>query len=456
MSDYRALKKSVDPITTSDQTDRTSPGAYVLDELTLGKILDDGHSGPEFHEVVDLSSRFSSIGVTQSLADPFMTMTIGITDATQIFERIGTKGLQGEEFVKIKFYTPSRDPIDLLFHVVNFTPVVSDDHQKINFYNLLCVTKENLINDVSNINKFFSTTVADCAQSIWENNLRKHPTYLMFKNTKGVEWKEREFFNSASVGTEDFIVPGLRISTAMDWLSQKAYGGTDYPGSLYYFFENNLGFHFCNIETYIEINKGLGRKFVYRPQQSANDPQGIDLIQSIQNISGITMPSMTEKINSGSFSHTVRTLNLVDKNHTDVFFNMDEKFDSFQKPGNVFGTSNQFFKDVVKDTFTEYLTTKDSSNKNSNIERIMGTREAYSDLLNNYKISITVYGDTELNVGDVIELELPETGTSGDRNSSVYSGSWLIQALTHVCDNEKFNTTLSLSKGGLEYVQTKI
>ena len=86
---YGDLKKSVDP---TEQEGKTSPGAYVLDELSLGKILDDGQSGPEFHEVVDLTSRFSTISISQSLADSFMTMTIGISDATQILERLGSKG----------------------------------------------------------------------------------------------------------------------------------------------------------------------------------------------------------------------------------------------------------------------------------------------------------------------------------------------------------------------------
>jgi len=453
---YGDLKKSVDPVATGNSSaDKASPGAYVLDELSLGKILDDGQSGPEFHEVVDLTSRFSTISISQSLADSFMTMTIGISDATQILERLGSKGLQSEEFVKIKLYSPGRDPVDLLFHVAGITPVISDDHQKTMFYNLVCTTKEKLINDVSNINKFFSATAADCAQSIWENGLLNHPKYKMLKTTKGIAWEDREFFNSASVGTEDFIVPGLQISSAMDWLSKKAYGGPDYPGSLYYFFENNLGFHFCNIETYIEINKGSGRKFTYQPQQSAVSPQSIDQIQSIQRLGGLTLPSTSERINSGTYSHTVRTLDLTDKKHNDTFFNLDEKFDTFKNPGNVFNTSNKFFNEIAKDTFFEYLTTKDSTSKDSNIERIAGTREAYRDLLNSYQVTIMVYGDTELNVGDVIELDLTEAGSSGDRNLSLYSGSWLVQSLNHVCDNEKFNTTLTLSKGGLNHEQTK-
>ena len=453
---YGDLPKSVDHVATSSSTDITSPGAYVLDDLTLGKIFDDGIGGPEFHQVIELHSRFTSISISQSLAEPFMTLIIGVSDATQIFERLGSKGLQGEEFIKIKLYSPGRDPIDLLFHVTAITPMISDDHQKTNFFNLICTTKEKLINDISNVNKFFSATAADCAQNIWDNNILGHPKYKMLKTLKGIDWKDREFFNSASVGLQDFIIPGLQIDGAMQWLAAKAYGGPDYPGSLYYFFENNLGFHFCNIETYIAINKGSGRSFTYNPQQNAHNPKAISQLASIQHISGLSIPGTTERLNNGTFSHSVRSVDLIDKKHSDKNFNMEENFDSFQKPGNIFNTSAKFFKEIGKYSKGEYLVIKDSTLKENNIEKIVGARRAYTNLLNGFKLSITVYGDSELNVGDVIEINLVESGTSGDRTQSIYSGSWLVQALTHVCDNEKFNTTLSLSKGGLEHVQTKI
>ncbi len=458
MTDHRGIKQK-DITADSKATDTTSPGSYVLDELLLGKILSDYSGGVSFHQVVDLAdSKFSSITITQSLADPFMTMAIGVNDATQILERLGTKGLQGEEFVKIKLYSRGRDPIDLLFHVAAITPVISDDHQKTNFFNLICTTKEKLINDISNVNKFFSGTAADAAEAIWNKNIVGHEKYKMLKGIKGIKWDDRPFFNSSSVGTERFIVPGLQVNQAMKWLTTKAYGGPEYPGSLYFFFENSAGFHFCNIENYIETYKMIsfaGRKFTYNPQQNSISPQGISQIQSIQNISGLTLPNTSARLKNGMFSHTVRAINLVDKTTTDTNFNMEEKYDSFFVPGNIFGTSTTYFNEVAKHSPYEYLATKDSTHKDSNIEKILGVREAYSDLLNSYRISITVYGDSELNVGDFVDLDLVESGTSGDRDLSIYSGAWLVQAVSHVCDNEKFNTTLSLSKGGLDHIQTK-
>ena len=251
----------------------------------------------------------------------------------------------------------------------------------------------------------------------------------------------------------------------MGWLTLKSYGGPEYPGSLFYFFENNFGFHFCNIEQYIEINQGMGPTFTYLPQQSANETLNKSYFRAIQHISGLQIPNAIDRMNDGTFSHTVRELDLISKNHVDLEFNMKEKFHTFTKPGNIFNTSEQFFDNFAsakdnKGTFTgvnpyEYLVTKDPTNTETNVENTVGARNAYTNLLNSYKLTIIVHGDSNLNVGDVVNVMLPETGTAEDRDLSIYSGSWLVQALNHTCDNEKFNTTLSLSKAGLEFQQTK-
>ena len=102
----------------------------------------------------NLENRGVPVGVTQSLADPFMTMTIGITDATQIFERIGTKGLQGEEFIQLSLKTPTfegEDIIEDLFYVTGYSPITTDAHNLQRGMVLHCVSKEKLINTFSKL-----------------------------------------------------------------------------------------------------------------------------------------------------------------------------------------------------------------------------------------------------------------------------------------------------------------
>ena len=463
--DYGDLKKQEGPTADGDiEITNTGgqivSGAYILEEFMLGKITGNSVNGAAFHEVVDLSTRFSSFSVSQSIAEPFMSLTVGMTDAVNILERLGQNGLQGEEFVKLKFYNPGRqnnkrEYVDLLFHVVSITPVSTDNSNSRNFYNLLCHTKEKIVCDLSVINKHFSGTAADAAQSVWENNLLGHEKYKFLKTTKGIQWDDREFFNSASDGVDDFIVPGFQVHNAMGWLAAKAYGGTQYPASAYCFFENNWGFHFCNIETYIAINKGLGVNFTYTPTETTMEKLSPSHYRNIQEIGGMQITSTTKRMNDGTFSHNVRSFDLISQTHTDKQFRMDEKFDTFTKPGNIFNTDQTFFDEFGKPAEFEYLVTEDTSGSVVGT-KLVGVRDAYMNLLNTYRLKIVVYGDTALNVGDVITISLPEVGTARDRDLSIYSGSWFVQSLTHVCDVKKHNTVLGLSKAGLEFEQSKV
>jgi hypothetical protein len=85
--------------------------------MDMGKLIDDDKDGIQFRGMVSLNDLYSNFSITQSIFDPYMTLTIHITNSKLVLERFGTKGLQGEEFVKIKFQTPTMHIIEDLFYV---------------------------------------------------------------------------------------------------------------------------------------------------------------------------------------------------------------------------------------------------------------------------------------------------------------------------------------------------
>ena len=87
--------------------------------MDMGKLIDDDKDGVQFRSMVSLNDLYSNFRITQSIVDSYMTLTIHITESKLIFERFGTRGLQGEEFVKIKFQTPTMHVIENLFYFVN-------------------------------------------------------------------------------------------------------------------------------------------------------------------------------------------------------------------------------------------------------------------------------------------------------------------------------------------------
>ena len=57
-------------------------GHFELQELFLGKLVGQLDT-IEFTDVVDLSKRYSTLTLTQSIADSNMTLIIGVSDATK-------------------------------------------------------------------------------------------------------------------------------------------------------------------------------------------------------------------------------------------------------------------------------------------------------------------------------------------------------------------------------------
>ena len=105
-----------------------SAGDFKVEEISLGKLVDDDIDGVEFKEVVDLSDMWATFTLNQSMTSPFMSLNITISEHKRMFERMGTKGMQGEEFVFIKFFAPTREPIEEIFYVSSIDSVDSTTH----------------------------------------------------------------------------------------------------------------------------------------------------------------------------------------------------------------------------------------------------------------------------------------------------------------------------------------
>ena len=167
-------------------------GSYELKTLNLGKLVDDDKDGVQFRTVVSLHDLYSNFSIHQSIHNAFMTLTIHISESKLIFERLGTKGLQGEEFIQIKFQTPTMEAIEDLFYVTGYGPIDKDAHDLQTGMVLRCVSKEKLINDQVTVNQSFKGSTSEVASQIYNNHLQG-PLYKTMK-TGGPSWKDKKIF----------------------------------------------------------------------------------------------------------------------------------------------------------------------------------------------------------------------------------------------------------------------
>ena len=75
--------------------------------------------------------------------------------------------------------------------------------------------------------------------------------------------------------------------------------------------------------------------------------------------------------------------------------------------------------------------------------------------MNSYGYDVIAYGDTNLNVGDVVKFSLREAGTAKAKDFSMYSGYFFISNLQHTVDRAKFSTTMTLVKDSPDMIHAK-
>ena len=67
-------------------------------------------------------------------------------------------------------------------------------------------------------------------------------------------------------------------------------------------------------------------------------------------------------------------------------------------------------------------------------------------------MQVTIYGDSSLVAGTIIQLNLKEAGAPERKNQgSMYSGNWYVTKVEHIYDKMLFNTKLTVVKDGLDF-----
>ena len=105
-----------------ESTGQVAVGQFDLETLLLGKLVDDDGDGFIFREIMDLKggNKFGMCNLSQSINSPCMSLVISIVDSSNALEKMGTRGVQGEEWVYLKLSIGEENVIKLLFCVLNF------------------------------------------------------------------------------------------------------------------------------------------------------------------------------------------------------------------------------------------------------------------------------------------------------------------------------------------------
>ena len=426
--------------------------------MLLGKLIDDDKEGIEFRSIVDLEDMYTNINITQSVFNSYMTLSIHINESKLIFEELGTKGLQGEEFVLIKFNTPTKHIIQDLFYVTGYSPIKKDLKGLSVGMVLQCVSKEKLINDQMSVNQSFSGSTSKIAKNVYNNFIVGSEKYKQLKtcNKDGEQiWKEKPLIVDDSIGTQKFIIPGLTPFKAMEFLAVRSFGGSEFPSSFYSFYEDIDGYHFKNIENWSD--KIVEEPYTYNADVGSLPHNHIEFYRNIKHMSSMEMNNTMQSIQQGEFAQKVTAVDFNKKSFTITNFDVVKERENFNTLGKEFNMSSAFFDMFGSDPVeTSIIVDTSKGIFNENLPAIQSRRHSYMQMLSHYSMIVSIHGDSSIAAGSVIKLNLKEAGAPETKHGgSMYSGNWYVTKVEHIYDNENFNTRLTVVKDGLDFLHSE-
>ena len=383
--------------------------------------------------------------------------------------------IMGQEYLKLKIHTPSlRGDIDTIDFTENVFLINSVENRievgnDVSAYALSFTSSEIVSNQRTRVNKALNGTFADIVKEMFEElNCRKK---VFIEPTKGIK---------------RIISPNL---TPFDVINLAAHQATskfdENPTPNYIFFETLKGYHFRSLSS-LYAQPITHTYDTYIPGTQANlfvPGEGyIRIERELAQIIGHEMVGGNDSLfnyTTGVYGSKLISHNIYTKSYKEYVYNY---FDNFGREKHIASfhekTSAPLFSETPVQSIDRvsdfpartYLTSISAVEKDTNNTTAYGTEpfDAYdpenslqeristlNQLNRGVMINIATHGNTSINVGDNVKVDIPLTsavdygaGFQQESNDRFYSGVFLIKKIEHSFDfgEKKHKSILSLVK----------
>lgn len=388
---------------------------------------------------VDIRAQVMSLSIFEDMEEPTVYAELMIVDSLNLVKDFP---IIGEEMVEISFVTPGRDkPTTYKLRTFSVEGTVNNSTGKATAYVLKCVSEEHFTNAVQQVDKGYNNTVAEMVADILVNEIKtKKPITI-----------------EATRGLIPVTMPRMNPFQAIDFLRQKAIAKRP-SGGVFVFFENQYGLNFVSLEKLIEEgSKSISsREFTYNPDTISDKNRLAFAFRNLQRFEHLSKFDTIDKMAGGMFKNTVRSFDLLSKEFSEVEFQIDKqshKFETGDKAAKLPNTQ-KVVNEANKGSPYYMFMPKDASKGNDFVSDLYGYRHTFVKLFNQNVTRCMAYGDNYLTVGDMIQLNLPDTSGTTEKktNDQRFSGKYMITKLRHIITQEdkkfKHNIAFDCNKIG--------
>lgn len=418
---------------------------------------------PEGRET-DIRQYIAEMNVFEDMFRPGMYGNIMMIDAGNLASKLP---IVGEEYVRIKFTTPS---------------LGSSVHKQFKVYKISDKRMLSDTNKQSYIVHFISTEVfLDLSQPVWaafgkpggkavDIALEIYNNYLSTPRLGEGSAPSKLNLWGAPANEVYFISPGWSAIHCMQFLASKSLPlvGT---APNFMFWESNKCWHFANVEAvirnavdsgaifcdyiYMANNLSGNRTSGAQIEDSAVDvPYRKDIDQEFKKVEDFEVVesfNYLKNMQNGYFANRLMTMEVLDKEFSIIDYNHIDRYNDYKHMENIGGLTDvaPFRPDTLPGQYIQVYpqhrkmlqqgpgdTTQEAA-PHSKIEQTMPRRVSLVQELSNFKIVLTVPGRTDAEVGNIIYFSYPDssprdkTDKAGDFEDAYYSGYYMITAIRH-------------------------
>ena len=416
------------------QSELQYAGEYLMEEC---KII--STTGNEF-DVIDI---VESINFYENLFSNTITGSIIIKDTTNIVMNLP---IIGEEKLKLKIQTPQVSPkpettIDftqtpLTIHKINSQSGEGENAQVVSLQ--FCST-ETLRNQTSRVSQSYRGTTTDIVEKILRDEF-----YLRSK---------KKLYKEASANLAKIIFPNYRPFKCIEYLTTISNSAINNSSPSYYFFETTKGYHFRTLDGL--CNEPI--KFYFREHigSELNESRATDAkltMETIVEFQRVQKKDTITNINNGMISSKLITHDVYNKKLDTYNFDYLSNFANDIHPDD--SESNPIVSESIDpDTgkkLSEHENTKlmctstsagqsfsegsnfpyQSDNYHTTLQRKFSRARQF---LNGIVLNVEVPGQTFIQVGDKVKLEIGATSTTVDKtDDDSLTGTYIVMKLRHM------------------------
>jgi len=425
-------------------------GKYNLDTLDI--ISYQQQKSESAPKVIDIKGITEVMTITEDILSNTLNGVITVYDTGDIRSVFPLTGL---ERLSVKFNTPGLPGYNYTeengtpFQIYKVDRVTKTPGKDIaQRYQIFFCSPEMFNSQVSTVSKAYSGPIENAIDDLVKNK--------RFLNSK------KPLFIENTATNAKYVIPSLKPLKAINFLATQSVSGK-YNNAGYLFFETSRGFHFRSIESLLAMGGSVARphRWMFQTQVQLNRDKAEKGQSEVKKI-----PSRMQAVIQYNIDKHADTLsNIIDGVYANKVvvhdaFNKTIKTHDFNYKENfakgfhveTVGNGNDADKHIVPDTqlndtgkaLFEYPDSKkmvvtETSKVHNDYEFVpvnstLPKTTSQKAGLKNLNLSMLVYGNTDLNAGDIINFNLPLLKPSGDsepKENPYIGGRYLIMAIKH-------------------------